>query len=110
MKRDPSITPEWLRKIRGAQRITHYGETPRIRYGAETRYGDDWASTCLDACSDCGVSKGELHVPSCDREECPACGGQRLLCEAFEECGRGAFKIVDGVVVECEKLEHGEKS
>jgi hypothetical protein len=32
------------------------------------------------SCPACGVEQGEYHHRLCDYEECPACGGQPLLC------------------------------
>jgi hypothetical protein len=32
-------------------------------------------------CRDCGVKKGEYHVPTCEVERCPACGGEAISCE-----------------------------
>jgi len=36
-------------------------------------------------CGDCGVEPGELHVPGCDVERCPACGGQMISCACSDE-------------------------
>jgi hypothetical protein len=56
----------WPEKIEAAQRAPSYmlnGQTiARIRYGDEQ---DDWKAD-QHACHDCGVLKGELHVPDCD--------------------------------------------
>jgi hypothetical protein len=71
----------WPEKIEAAQNILSYtlhGQAVhRIRYGDEH---DDWGAE-QQACHDCQVLKSELHVPSCDVEECPVCGGQLLSCD-----------------------------
>jgi len=36
--------------------------------------------TELPKCHDCHVAPGELHVPGCDVEVCPDCGGQWIAC------------------------------
>ena len=66
----------WPAKIEQAQRQTKYTVTvPRIRYGDES-----WNSRSDIPCHDCGVIKGEFHVPTCDMEQCPVCKGQALGC------------------------------
>ncbi|MCU1243321.1 MAG: hypothetical protein JWO71_4047 [Candidatus Acidoferrum typicum] len=76
----------WPEKIMAAQEIvslTLKGRAiPRIRYGDEH---SGWGAN-QHPCGDCAVFKGELHVPSCDIEECPSCGEQLITCAcAFDE-------------------------
>ena len=35
-------------------------------------------------CHDCGCFEGELHMPDCDMEWCPFCGGQLISCLCSE--------------------------
>jgi hypothetical protein len=86
MYRGAPMIEGWPEKIRSAQKLSSYTlkgrSVPRIRYGDEQ---DDWHADRV-ACHDCRVIKGEFHVPSCDVEECPACGGQLLSCDCdFDE-------------------------
>jgi hypothetical protein len=72
---------KWAQKITESQKITYYllddKQLPGIKYGEET---DDWGADG-HPCGDCGVEKGQFHVPSCDIEQCPNCGGQLLSCD-----------------------------
>lgn len=79
----------WPERIQAAQRMSSWtlsGKSlPRVPYGKEH---DDWQADRLP-CHDCRVLKSEFHVPSCDVEECPACGDQLISCDcAFEERGQ----------------------
>ncbi len=80
----------WPARIEAAQSVTAYtinGESyERIAYGKEA---DEWPH---EACHDCGVLKGQYHVPLvCDVEQCPRCGHQVIGCgcayEGDEEDG-----------------------
>lgn len=78
----------WPEEIAAAQHVRTYSitgtEHPRIRYGSET---EDWGAD-QGPCHDCGVIKGEFHVPGCDAEECPVCQGSIFSCDCekdFEE-------------------------
>jgi hypothetical protein len=71
----------WPEKIEAAQELRSYnlsGRTiPRVPFGSEQ---DDCGAE-KHTCRNCRVLKGELHVPGCDGEECPICGGHLLSCD-----------------------------
>lgn len=69
----------WPKHIRRAQKTATLGVInvmTRIKYGDEA---DDWGAE-RQACHDCRVIKGQYHVPGCDVEQCPSCGGQLISC------------------------------
>ena len=83
--RGVSMTDDWPDKIRQAQQqpTVRIGgeEVERVRYGSER---EDWGGD-RGPCHDCGVIKGEFHVPGCDVERCPSCGGQLGGCDCDYE-------------------------
>lgn len=70
--RGTGVHPSWPDRLKQAQRQITYiidGRVyRRIRYGGRM------------PCHDCVAVRGELHVPGCDMERCPACRGQALSC------------------------------
>lgn len=49
-----------------------------IKVGDE---GDWYFGDKGGVCGDCGKHYGEQHLPNCDIERCPRCGGQMLGCD-----------------------------
>ena len=75
----------WPERIQEAQGILHYSidgvERARIPYGNEA---DDYGADS-GPCRDCAVLKGQLHVPGCDVERCPACDDQAIGCDCCHD-------------------------
>ena len=79
---------DWQQEIDAAQSITSYNDGnqdwQRIKYGEETGAWAGFADT-HPHCPDCAVAKGQYHVPGCDIERCPRCGGQVIGCYCCED-------------------------
>jgi hypothetical protein len=93
--RGTQVIKGWPEKIQQAQLLAtcrpNGKEMDRVRYGAEE---EDWGAN-ERPCHDCYVVKGEFHVPGCDVERCPLCGGQVLGCDCEwpgHECREPATK------------------
>ena len=84
------VIPGWTAKAADSQKIRSYkigGRVyARVPFGSE---GGAWAGA-EGHCHDCAVKKGQFHVPGCDVERCPKCGGQAFSCGCGDK--KGAHK------------------
>lgn len=55
-------------------------------------------------CHDCGCREGELHLPGCDMECCPDCGGQLMVCDCLPVGRRFPFIEYPVICARCGKL------
>src|SRR5262245_55225262 len=81
------VVEGWPERIEEAQAVLTVSidgvELLRMRYGDES---DDWGAD-KHPCRDCAVIKGQLHVPSCEVEQCPGCGEQAIGCDCDRTSG-----------------------
>lgn len=76
----------WPKRIERAQHQPFYvvsSAHDRVKWCDEERFGEKHESS--SNCHDCGVLSGQFHVPGCDMEECPLCGGQNISCGCHHE-------------------------
>jgi len=104
------ISAEWPEQIAQAQGQPTYLINDvvyeRIPYGRER---DNWGADKLP-CHDCAVVKGQFHVPGCDVERCPRCGGQAISCDCdYQDRADASISKVRAVVSKFLR-EEAEKS
>jgi hypothetical protein len=75
-----SFWPDKLAKAQYKRTYKIVQRVMRIPYGEEKRFGDYRPDK---PCHDCAALPGEFHVPGCDWEECPGCGGQASGCDCI---------------------------
>ncbi len=73
------MAADWPQEIEDAQELTCYvmhGQAfNRIKYSGADDAGDQEG-----LCRECGVLQGQFHVPGCQQEDCPRCGGKLVEC------------------------------
>jgi hypothetical protein len=72
----------------------------RIRYGNEILWRGIPAF-----CGDCLVHPGQIHLDSCDIEECPRCFGQLLTCGCSLSQGPPDVELVSRAVMKVQRAE-----
>ena len=60
-------------------------DADRIPFGEEVDDPPFYIARTNERCPDCQVERGELHVPGCDGEQCPACGQQLIGCDCYQD-------------------------
>ncbi len=82
--RNQFMIEEWPAKILWSQTKKYYRvfgqNVPRIAYGSRRE-----GFRASGYCHDCSAIPGEFHVPGCDMERCPSCGGQAIVCGCMDD-------------------------
>ena len=83
--RGRTVISTWPDRLAEAQEMKYHtiagSRHKRVRYGDEDQ---DWGDR-RGPCPDCAAIMGELHVPGCEIERCPMCGGQVLGCDCVDD-------------------------
>ena len=73
-----SVIKGWKAKLKEAQKLALVNKVDEKK---QKVLGQVRRIPCAeDVCHDCAAAKGQFHVPGCDMERCPVCGGQAMLC------------------------------
>lgn len=72
---------EHIKKAQFSTYIINGEEYPRVIFGDET---PGWFGQ-TEPCHDCGILKGQYHVPGCDVEQCSGCLCQSIDCYCEDE-------------------------
>jgi hypothetical protein len=76
--RGRSCIDGWPERLAAAQAVKTWVGPDDVEYNREPYNGN--MPDPQGYCHDCIAKVGELHVPGCDVERCPRCGGQAISC------------------------------
>ena len=73
------MSADWPQEIEDAQElkgyVMHGQPLNRVKHSAAGDAGEHG-----ELCQECGVLKGQFHVPGCHQEDCPRCAGKLVEC------------------------------
>ncbi|MGI9445988.1 MAG: hypothetical protein ACR2N1_26210 [Rubripirellula sp.] len=73
------MSADWPQEIEDAQElkgyVMHGQPLNRVKHSAAGDAGEQG-----ELCQECGVLKGQFHVPGCQQEDCPRCAGKLVEC------------------------------